>query len=1038
MKKSIIAVSLALLLAIGAQAQSTNIVFVPGSIAVLRIGTGSGPQGGTSPYDFASKQNVVFIDEYTNLVGTNSAPAYTVAIPTNGNASLWFNGNAGTEGGMARSGDRSGLAFTGYHGDICSLSPGTAPSSLSYERGIGLVNAFGNLVDASGNTNSLVYHGQAWYGSVAGKTNPRGVVSDGTNEFYGCGSTYGTLQFDAGSDGVYQFQSLSSTRAVKIVNNTLYTTINASDGAGQLGYPAGIYNFVDGDNNPVNLPPPGETVYMNLVVPAFGNFVNVEGFDISPQGNVAYIADNIYGVQKYVLTGGAWRFACNYSVASFNGTDTKDGLGGVLDLTVDYSGTNPVIYATTAESVGYKLGNFNFNRIVKIVDTNTGITGLTFTNVTTIAQAGNTNVGLHSICFVPDLRPLIVGSPANQSVVAGTPARFAVTATASGAATLAGPVTYQWLDNGANINGATSTNYTFGSPQLSDNGSLIQCVVSDFYGSVTSTPPAQLTVTAAPVAPQLGAAQNLTNAIGDNVNITVAVTNFATTPLSYRWYFNGAALSEGGGANGEYSGTTNLTLQISGAQLGVDDGNYSCVVTNIGGSVSNLVATLTLVHLPPVFSVQPISTTALSNSFAGFSTIAYGDSLSYQWYYNSSASGIATFAPVPGATASTYTNNPALVTTNYFVVVSNPGGAITSAPVTLTVVVAPPPSFVAYTNAGQVYSQGFDSMPVATNTTANTGNPVTIDEWVPGNSKDVKNTYSLANPFDFTYPILGSGSVGGLGRTNLNGWYGAGSVQSKLGASQGDQSTGGIISFGTLSANGVAETNRALGLLSTSTTGSSAFGVKFFNGTTNNLPFITLSYTGELWRNQPNVNSLIVGYYIDPTGTNTFVPTNALVNLIPSLYVSFSPSVTLATVDGSQPTNQVSRGMTNLNIVSWPTNAALWLVWQQTNSAGSSQGLAIDNLSFSATNALAPSVTKPILGGVTFNGNSGAANAGLSFGFTNAPGTGFTVWAATNLTLPFSQWVNLGHPTESPVGHYQFIDPQATNNSHRFYRVTQP
>jgi hypothetical protein len=75
---------------------------------------------------------------------------------------------------------------------------------------------------------------------------------------------------------------------------------------------------------------------------------------------------------------------------------------------------------------------------------------------------------------------------------------------------------------------------------------------------------------------------------------------------------------------------------------------------------------------------------------------------------------------------------------------------------------------------------------------------------------------------------------------------------------------------------------------------------------------------------------------------------------------------------------------------------------------------------------------------VTFNGNSGAANAGLSFGFTNAPGTGFTVWAATNLTLPFSQWVNLGHPTESPVGHYQFIDPQATNNSHRFYRVTQP
>jgi hypothetical protein len=75
---------------------------------------------------------------------------------------------------------------------------------------------------------------------------------------------------------------------------------------------------------------------------------------------------------------------------------------------------------------------------------------------------------------------------------------------------------------------------------------------------------------------------------------------------------------------------------------------------------------------------------------------------------------------------------------------------------------------------------------------------------------------------------------------------------------------------------------------------------------------------------------------------------------------------------------------------------------------------------------------------VTFNGNIGALNAGLSFSFTNAPGTGFTVWGTTNLMLPFNQWLNLGPPIESPVGQYQFVDPLATNQPHRFYRVTSP
>lgn len=372
-------------------------------------------------------------------------------------------------------------------------------------------------------------------------------------------------------------------------------------------------------------------------------------------------------------------------------------------------------------------------------------------------------------------------------------------------------------------------------------------------------------------------------------------------------------------------------------------------------------------------------------------------------------------------------------------VVSNPGGSITSSVVTLTIIAPPPSSYVAYTNAGQIYAQTFDSLPVATNATYNTGNPVTITEF-NGSAAGVTLTYSLANPFDFTYPILTSGGVGGLGLTNtMKGWYGAGSIGSKFGASQGDQSTGGIISFGTLSASGVAETDRALGMLSTPTTGESSFGLKLINQTTNSLNYITLKYIGEVWRNQPNANPLVFGYYIDSTGTNTFIPANALVNPVTNLVVSFAPSAALTVLDGSQATNQVNLGVTNFNIGAWPANAALWLVWQQTN-AGSAQGLAIDNLSFSAvatTNAATVITPLAITSGSTHLVGAGAS-AAVQFSFTNAPGLSFSILATNNLAAPIALWPVVGTATEVNPGQYQFTDPNPATNHAEFYILRQP
>src|SRR5262249_49469334 len=152
-----------------------------------------------------------------------------------------------TEGNLTLAGDKSRLAFTGYQGDILSVTTGqqTAPSNLSYDRGIGTVDAFGNY--------SNPYRGGAWYGIATGKTNPRGVATDGAGQFGGCGNGYGSLYFNAGGGlDPIQFQNIALTSCSKVINTPVYASVKQSESVNL--YPAGVYSFVDFYNNPVPYP----------------------------------------------------------------------------------------------------------------------------------------------------------------------------------------------------------------------------------------------------------------------------------------------------------------------------------------------------------------------------------------------------------------------------------------------------------------------------------------------------------------------------------------------------------------------------------------------------------------------------------------------------------------------------------------------------------------------------------------------------------------------------------------------------------------
>jgi hypothetical protein len=264
----------------------------------------------------------------------------------------------------------------------------------------------------------------------------------------------------------------------------------------------------------------------------------------------------------------------------------------------------------------------------------------------------------------------------------------------------------------------------------------------------------------------------------------------------------------------------------------------------------------------------------------------------------------------------------------------------------------------------------------------------------------------------------------------------------RFGANCGDQGRAGIQSFGPTNSY-AASTNRALGLLSSGSkngpgtgSGDDAFAARFINKTSVTLTSMSLQFTGELWRQSALPKTLSFSYVLDPTGTNAF-DTNAddYVNLT-NLDVSFPTDAADAAgtnVDGTLPINQVTNAVVNQTISNWPPGAALWLIWEYASDVSKSQGIGIDNLTFSAS-----AITAPNLEDVTYV-RSGPG-AGLNFSFTNTPNASanFTIWSTTNLALPFGQWQNLGHPTESPAGTYNFTDPQATNFRLRFYRVTSP
>lgn len=320
------------------------------------------------------------------------------------------------------------------------------------------------------------------------------------------------------------------------------------------------------------------------------------------------------------------------------------------------------------------------------------------------AATGAAAVTLPSITSITAPLALAPGANASMTVVA----------------TGAAPLTFQWRFNGRTIDGGTNATFEI-TNFLPENVGIYSVLVANQAGAANAS--TTIEQRSLPVILRQPADQIATT----NSTVVFSVLAAGTEPLVYQWRKDGVAIP----------GATGSTLTLANIQL-ADAAGYRVVITNLFGSVTSSVATLSVVSAPVIVS-QPIGTNVLIGQTARFAVVATGTApLSFQWRFEG--------VDIPGATsASLELNNVQLVQEGAFTVrVTNIVGAAISEPAQL-VVTAPPSVSVVATDA--IASEpGSDQGVFTISRTGGTSLPLSVSFAVSGTAASQGDYLALTSP----------------------------------------------------------------------------------------------------------------------------------------------------------------------------------------------------------------------------------------------------------------------------------------------------
>ncbi|MFM9916332.1 MAG: hypothetical protein ACKVOX_11035 [Rhizobacter sp.] len=225
--------------------------------------------------------------------------------------------------------------------------------------------------------------------------------------------------------------------------------------------------------------------------------------------------------------------------------------------------------------------------------------------------------------------------------------------------------------------------------------------------------------------------------------------------------------------------------------------------------------------------------------------------------------------------------------------------------------------------AGQSYIQNFDTLTTSTSASQIWANDSTLVGW------------SL-----FVQPVATPSAV--TTYSAYNGTSTTGSFYSFGAAGVGERALGGLGSGGTYFGAPATASGAVAGWIAASFTNVSGQALNGFS----------LSFAGEQWRNGGNASaqSMVFEYGFGSSfaGVSAWTAPGGLFD-----WASIVNTSTGAAVDGNAAGKVSGRG--GAVATTWNASDTLWLRWIERNDAGNDHGLAIDDVSFTAGAAVAPS-----------------------------------------------------------------------------------
>ena len=328
--------------------------FTSGNLVVLRVGSGSP--------SLSSNTAPVFLDEFT-IAG---ASVQTITVPSSSTGRVTISGSATSEGLMTRSTDGRFLVFGGYDADAATASVVTGTSAtfnrivarVDYQANIDVTTKLTDAYDGSNIRSAASIDGTAfWTGGNGGS---------------GLGATAGTRYSLLGATtSIGLHATTTNIRAVGIFNGQLYSSAASGTVLGVVTVGTGVPTTA------------AQTITELPGFPTTGTHSSY-GFSINPTSDVAYVADDGAfgsggGIQKWTFAASTWTLA--YTLLNTGAATTA-----VRGLLVDWSGGNPVIYATTTTA--------SANALIKVVDAGSGSTA------TTLATAP-ASTAFRDVAFAP-------------------------------------------------------------------------------------------------------------------------------------------------------------------------------------------------------------------------------------------------------------------------------------------------------------------------------------------------------------------------------------------------------------------------------------------------------------------------------------------------------------------------------------------------------------------------------------------------------------------------------------------------------------